>query len=40
MDAPWRLKPMDHGGNEKSCTLGFAWCNPTCDTLYKGPDSK
>ena len=28
---------MDHGGNEKSCTLGF---NPTCDTLYNEPHGK
>ena len=40
MDAAWRLKPMDHGENENSCTLGFAWCNPTCDKLNKEHHSK
>lgn len=33
------MEVKTHGswGNEKPCTLGFTWCNPTCDTLYKEP---
>ena len=37
MDTPWRLKPMDHEGNGKSCTLGFTWCNPNEPHYIKDP---